>query len=74
VRIMDLPVSGQRVRLWWRKRRLLCLEVSCPAVVVHRGHSGDPAAVEAHGPAACTVGERDRRIEPGSGGLERGGG
>jgi transposase len=30
VRIKDLPVSGQRVRLWWRKRRLLCLEVSCP--------------------------------------------
>jgi transposase len=30
VRIKDLPVSGQRVRLCWRKRRLLCLDTDCP--------------------------------------------
>ena len=29
VRVKDLPASGQRVRLWWRKRRLLCLDRSC---------------------------------------------
>ena len=29
VRVKDLPASGQRVQLWWRKRRLLCLEVGC---------------------------------------------
>ena len=32
VRIKDLPASGQRVRLWWRKRRLLCLDRECPRV------------------------------------------
>ena len=29
-RIKDLPASGQRVELWWRKRRLLCREPLCP--------------------------------------------
>ena len=24
MRLKDLPVSGQRVELWWRKRRLIC--------------------------------------------------
>jgi transposase len=28
-RIRDLPASGQRVELWWRKRRLLCTEPAC---------------------------------------------
>ncbi len=31
VQVKDLPASGQRVQLWWRKRRLVCLEVLCPA-------------------------------------------
>ncbi len=30
VRIKDLPASGQQVRRWWCKRRLLCLEAECP--------------------------------------------
>jgi transposase len=30
VRIRDLPVADQQVALWWRKRRLACLEPSCP--------------------------------------------
>jgi transposase len=30
VRVKDLPASGQRVQLWWRKRRLVCLEAPCP--------------------------------------------
>jgi transposase len=30
VQIKDLPVSGQRVLLCWRKRRLLCLDTGCP--------------------------------------------
>ena len=25
----DLPASGQQVQLWWRKRRLICLEPLC---------------------------------------------
>ena len=29
-RIKDLPASGQSVELWWRKRRLSCLEALCP--------------------------------------------
>src|SRR4051794_23495841 len=29
-RIEDLPASGQRTQLWWRKRRLTCLEALCP--------------------------------------------
>ncbi len=29
VRIKDLPASGQRVELWWRKRRLACHEALC---------------------------------------------
>lgn len=29
-RIRDLPASGQRVELWCRKRRLLCVEIACP--------------------------------------------
>lgn len=28
-RIMDLPVSGQRVELWWRARRWMCTEELC---------------------------------------------
>jgi transposase len=30
VRVKDLPASGQTVKLWWRKRRLLCREEPCP--------------------------------------------
>jgi transposase len=30
VRVRDLPASDQQVALWWRKRRLLCHEPSCP--------------------------------------------
>jgi transposase len=29
-RIKDLPASGQRTELWWRKRRFACIEVLCP--------------------------------------------
>ena len=28
-RLKDLPASGQRVELWWRKRRLLCQVQEC---------------------------------------------
>lgn len=30
VRVKDLDASGQAVELWWRKRRLRCLEPPCP--------------------------------------------
>jgi transposase len=29
VRVKDPPASGQRVALWWRKRRLVCAEELC---------------------------------------------
>jgi transposase len=29
MRLKDLPASGQRVQLWWRKRRLVCAEPMC---------------------------------------------
>jgi transposase len=29
-RLNDLPAAGQRVELWWRKRRLVCGEALCP--------------------------------------------
>lgn len=29
-RVKDLPAFGEPVQLWWRKRRLLCGEPSCP--------------------------------------------
>lgn len=29
-RLKDLPALGQRVELWWRKRRLACRETLCP--------------------------------------------
>ena len=28
-RISDLPASGQKTQLWWRKRRLVCAEALC---------------------------------------------
>jgi transposase len=30
MRLKDLPMSGQTVQLWWRKRRLICREALCP--------------------------------------------
>jgi transposase len=30
MRLKDLPMSGQSVELWWRKRRLICGEGLCP--------------------------------------------
>jgi len=30
VAVKDLDASGQRVDLWWRKRRLVCAEPECP--------------------------------------------
>jgi hypothetical protein len=30
VRLKDLPASGQTVELWWRKRRLVCVQSLCP--------------------------------------------
>jgi transposase len=30
MRLKDLPIFGQSVELWWRKRRLICEEALCP--------------------------------------------
>ena len=29
VRVKDLPACGQRTQVWWRKRRLACIERAC---------------------------------------------
>jgi transposase len=34
MRLKDLPASGQTVELWWRKRRLVCVEPLCPRKTV----------------------------------------
>ena len=41
-RIKDLPASGQQVELWWRKRRLVCLEVLCPRRSFTQTSDDDP--------------------------------
>jgi hypothetical protein len=44
-RVRDLPASGQQTKLWWRKRRLLCVEAFA------RG-ARSPRKVWRFGPAA----------------------
>ena len=41
-RIKDLPASGQQTQLWWRKRRLACVEMLCP----RRSSTQSSAAVQ----------------------------
>ena len=44
-RLVDVPASGQRVQLWWRKRRLACREALCP----RRSFTQTSAAVRPRG-------------------------
>src|SRR5829696_8410757 len=44
-RVRDLPVSGQQTKLWWRKRRLLCVEALCP----RRSFTQESAAIRPRG-------------------------
>jgi hypothetical protein len=65
MRLKDLPVSGQAVELWWRKRRLICEEGLCP----RRSFTQVSAAVRPPGAgaraAARAGGEGDRQRESG---------
>jgi transposase len=45
IRVKDLPVSGQAVQLWWRKRRFRCGEDRCP----RRSFTQTAAAVRPRG-------------------------
>jgi transposase len=42
VRLKDLPVSGQSVELWWRKRRLVCVESLCLPKTLPRWPASPP--------------------------------
>jgi len=44
-RVRDLPASGQQTKLWWRKRRLLCVEALCP----RRSFTQESAAIRPRG-------------------------
>jgi len=59
-RVKDLPCSGQRVELWWRKRRLVCLPAACPRRSFLDG--GDPTPLAAHCPVAGAPGASGRRV------------
>lgn len=65
MRVKDVPASGQTVELWWRKRRLVCVEPLCPrrtftqtSVAVRPRPPGD-------GTAAGAGGDRGRLEQPG---------
>ncbi len=45
VAVKDLDACGQRVDLWWRKRRLVCAEIECPrATFTERSSEVPPRA------------------------------
>ena len=52
VQVTDLPASGQRVRLWWRKRRLLCLDRTCSRLSFTETTAAIPPRSRAHAAAA----------------------
>ena len=66
VQIKDLPVGESRVDLWWRKRRLVCVNPQCG-----RGSFTQTmpqiTTVAADQPAAGQGGVRDRGVESGAG-------
>src|SRR5215217_7465961 len=70
-RVRDLPVSGQQTKLWWRKRRLLCVEAFVPAALVHPGKCGDPTPRPGDRAAAGQGRRGDRGREPGRVGGRR---
>ncbi|HEY7226268.1 MAG TPA: transposase family protein [Micromonosporaceae bacterium] len=57
MRVHDLPVADQRVALWWRKRRLVCLEPACPR------RSFTPSTVEIPARSRLTARLRQRLAE-----------
>ncbi len=42
VAVKDLDASGQRVDLWWRKRRLVCVEPQCPRATFTQASTAVP--------------------------------
>ena len=65
MRLKDLPISGQTVELWWRKRRLICARGAVSAQDVHSGLGGGAAAGAGDRAAAAAGGDGDRVGQPG---------
>ena len=65
VRIRDLPVADQQVTLWWRKRRLLCRQPSCPRVSFTQVSAEIQPWSRLTGPASAAAGRGDCPVEPG---------
>jgi hypothetical protein len=59
MRLKDLPVSGQTVELWWRKRRFVCAAAWCRRQDVHSGLGGGAAAGAGDRAAALVGGDCD---------------
>ena len=70
-RVRDLPASGQQTKLWWRKRRLLCVEALCP----RRSFTQESMAIRPRGRVTerlrAKVAQADRVREPGRVGGRR---
>ena len=65
VRLKDLPISGQTVELWWRKRRLICDEALCPGKTFTQVSAAFRPPGPDHRAAAAAGGEGDRIGQPG---------
>ena len=65
MRLKDLPISGQTVQLWWRKRRLVCGEDVVSAQDVHPDIGCGAVACPSHRAAAASGGDGDRIEQPG---------
>jgi hypothetical protein len=55
-RIKDLPACDQQTQLWWRKRRLACLEALCP----RRSFTHPSVAVRPRARVTERLGTQDR--------------
>src|SRR5215204_4102325 len=65
MRLRDLPISGQSVELWWRKRRLVCGEVLCPRKTFTQVSIAVRPRAPSHRAAAAAGGPCDRVEQPG---------
>jgi transposase len=65
MRLKDLPVSGQTVQLWWRKRRLVCGEDLCPRRTFTLTSTAVRPTCSSHRAAAASGGDGDRIEQPG---------
>src|SRR5215218_9494105 len=57
-RVRDLPASGQQTKLWWRKRRLLCVEALCP----RRSFTQESVAIRPRGRVTEAIAAGNRAV------------